>query len=35
MSQASDWLLVNTTQESQTLAIMRGDTLMFFSNRPI
>lgn len=30
-----DWLLVNTTAESQTLAIMRGDTLMFFRNRPI
>lgn len=30
-----DWLLVNTTQESQTLAIMRGDTLMFFRNRPV
>ena len=30
-----DWLLVNSTQESQTLAIMRGDTLMFFRNRPI
>jgi type IV pilus assembly protein PilM len=32
---AGDWLLVNTTQESQTLAIMRGETLMFFRNRPI
>ncbi|MEX2272956.1 MAG: pilus assembly protein PilM [Vicinamibacterales bacterium] len=32
---ASDWLLVNTTPESQTLAIMRGETLMFFRNRPI
>lgn len=31
----ADWLLVNTTQESQTLAIMRGETLMFFRNRPI
>jgi type IV pilus assembly protein PilM len=30
-----DWLLVNTTRESQTLAIMRGDTLLFFRNRPI
>ena len=30
-----DWLLVNTTPESQTLAIMRGDTLMFFRSRPI
>ena len=30
-----DWLLVNTTRESQTLAIMRGDTLMFFRNRSI
>lgn len=30
-----DWLLVNTTRESQTLAIMRGDTLMFFRNRPV
>jgi type IV pilus assembly protein PilM len=35
MAQAVDWLLVNTTQESQTLAIMRGDTLMFFRNRPV
>lgn len=32
---AGDWLLVNTTRESQTLAIMRGDTLLFFRNRPI
>jgi Tfp pilus assembly PilM family ATPase len=31
---AGDWLLVNTTAESQTLAIMRGETLMFFRNRP-
>ena len=31
----ADWLLVSTTQESQTLAIMRGDALMFFRNRPI
>lgn len=31
----SDWLLVNTTRESQTLAIVRGDVLMFFRNRPI
>ncbi len=30
-----DWLLVNTTAESQTLAIMRGETLMFFRSRPI
>ena len=30
-----DWLLVNTTPDSQTLAIMRGDTLMFFRSRPI
>ena len=30
-----DWLLVNTTNESQTLAIMRGDALMFFRNRTI
>lgn len=34
-SSQHDWLLVNTTQESQTLAIMRGETLMFFRNRPI
>lgn len=32
---SGDWLLVNTTRESQTLAIMRGDTLLFFRNRPI
>ena len=31
----ADWLLVNTTRESQTLAIMRGDALMFFRNRPL
>ena len=31
----NDWLLVNTTRESQTLAIVRGSTLMFFRNRPI
>lgn len=30
-----DWLLVNTTRESQTLAIMRGETLLFFRNRPV
>lgn len=30
-----DWLLVNTTRESQTLAIMRGETLVFYRNRPI
>jgi type IV pilus assembly protein PilM len=30
-----DWLLVNTTPESQTLAIMRGDALMFFRNRSV
>lgn len=31
----ADWLLVSTTEESQTLAILRGDALMFFRNRPI
>jgi type IV pilus assembly protein PilM len=31
----ADWLLVNSTAESQTLAIMRGDTLMFFRSKPI
>ena len=30
-----DWLLVSTSGESQTLAIMRGDALMFFRNRPL
>lgn len=30
-----DWLLVSTTRESQTLAIMRDDALMFFRNRPV
>lgn len=30
-----DWLLVNTTAEAQTLAIVRGDTLVFFRSRPI
>ena len=30
-----DWLLVNTTADSQTLAIMRGETLMFFRSRPV
>jgi len=30
-----DWLLVNTTRESQTLAIMRGEALVFYRNRPI
>ena len=30
-----DWLLVSTTRESRTLAIMRGDALVFFRNRPI
>jgi Tfp pilus assembly PilM family ATPase len=30
-----DWLLVNTTRESQTLAIMRGGSLMFFRNRSL
>jgi hypothetical protein len=30
-----DWLLVNTTPQSQTLAIMRGETLLFFRSRPI
>lgn len=34
-TEARDWLLVNTTHESQTLAIVRGDTLMFFRNRPV
>lgn len=31
----ADWLLVNTTPQSQTLAIMRGDTLLFFRSRPV
>lgn len=31
----NDWLLVNTTPQSQTLAIMRGETLMFFRSRPV
>lgn len=30
-----DWLLVSTTRESRTLAIMRGDALVFFRTRPI
>lgn len=28
-----DWLLVSATPESQTLAIMRGDALVFYRNR--
>ncbi|MDQ3071350.1 MAG: pilus assembly protein PilM [Acidobacteriota bacterium] len=31
----SDWLLVSTTADSQTLAIMRGEALVFFRNRTI
>lgn len=30
-----DWLLVNTTADAQTLAIVRGETLVFFRSRPI
>ena len=32
---AGDWLFVNTTAEAQTLAILRGGTLLFFRSRPI
>lgn len=34
-SGSGDWLLVNSTRESQTLAIMRGGTLVFYRNRAI
>jgi type IV pilus assembly protein PilM len=30
---AADWLLVHVTQEDATMAILRGDSLVFFRNR--